>query len=71
MKKYYCKINIPSEEVKKYYLGQGFRTRVTDVNGISIDLPTSLLIPHMTEFGIRGDFCITHDGRESKVTRDI
>jgi|JYMV01.1.fsa_nt_gi hypothetical protein len=69
MEKYYCRINITSEEVKKYYLGTGYTTRIVDTNGLKIDLPTRLLIPHMTTNGIHGDFYITSSNGKSAVIR--
>lgn len=66
---YYFSIDILATEFEKFYKGEVQRTIVKDINGVTIDIPTRLLLPFVSNKGIQGYFKLDNTGSKSVLDR--
>jgi len=69
LREYVSNINIPYHSFILFYKGTHSISRIHDINGVSIDLPCSFLVPHLTQNGISGKFKITNESGKFEVLK--
>ena len=56
-------IRIEAEEIEKYYRGEARSVIVKATNGLKIQFPANLLLPHISHDGVNGHFLLNYDER--------
>lgn len=64
-------VNIPEEEILKYYSGTAKNVITTDSNGLRIQFPAAILRQYVTKQGVQGTFEIEFDenGKMQSINR--
>lgn len=53
-------LNISAAEVEKYYRGQAQTVLVTTHQGLKVQFPANLILPHITRAGVQGEFVLDY-----------
>ena len=54
-------LDIPSHRYLAYYQGAAQNISVTSVDGLRVRFPANVLRPHLTHYGIKGEFVLQYD----------
>lgn len=64
-------MSINAEEVQKYYRGEALNILATADNGLKVQFPANLILPHVTHQGVCGRFVLSYrdDGKAISLER--
>jgi len=54
-------LNIQAKDIEKYYQGRVLTIITTTTNGLKVQFPAKLVIPHITHHGVKGLFLLAYD----------
>jgi hypothetical protein len=61
MKQFVFSLNLTTQEYLQYYRGSVDKVVAQCIDGRTVQFPAGLLAPHVTSWGVRGEFVLTCD----------